>query len=53
MLEAKKENLLKLTLLKKLGDEIQMDELEADIIKTMNYDDHIIIPLESPCNEDD
>ncbi len=48
MLEAKKENLLKLMLLKKLGDEIQMDELEADIKKTMNYDDHIIIPLESP-----
>ncbi len=52
MLTAKKENHQKLMLLKETEKETQMDELEADIVKTVNYHDGIS-SLESPCNQDD
>ncbi len=53
MLAAKKENLLKLILLKDIEEETTTDEREADIIKTVDYDDNFILPLENQCDEDE
>ncbi len=53
MLAAKEKNLLNLMLLKEIQDEMLMDKLGADIVKTVNYRDNVILPLESPWNEDD
>ncbi len=39
-------------LLKEIEEEIQMDELEAEIVKTVNYH-NVILPLESLCNKND
>ncbi len=45
MLAAKEENLLKLMLLKEIVEEILTDQLEADIVETVEYHDL--------CNKDD
>ncbi len=39
-------------LLTEIEEEILTDELEVDIVKTLDYHD-VILSLESPCNEDD
>ncbi len=53
MLAAEEEILLKLMLLKAIEEETPVDELEADIVKTVDYSDNIKLPLESPFKEDD
>ncbi len=40
-------------LLKESEEEILMNELEADIVKTVDYHDHVNLPLESPCDKND
>ncbi len=35
-------------LLKETEEEIQMDELEVDIVKTVDFHDNVISPLKSP-----
>ncbi len=40
-------------LLKEIEEEIPMDELEADIVKTVDYHDNVILPLENLCNSND
>ncbi len=52
-LAAKEENFLKSALPKETEEEIPMDELEADIVKTTDYHDSIILLMESLCNEND
>ncbi len=42
MLAAKKENLLKLILLTEIKEKLPMNELEEDIVKTVDYHDNII-----------
>ncbi len=40
-------------LLKEIEEETPVDELEADIVKTVDYSDNVKLPLESPFKEDD
>ncbi len=48
MLAAKEEILLKLILLQESEGEILMDDLEADIVKMVDYHDNVDLPLKSP-----
>ncbi len=38
---------------KKIKEETPMDELEADIVKTVDYHDNVISPLEGQRNRND
>ncbi len=53
MWAAMEENLMKLVFFKKTEEEVPMDELEVDIVKMIDYHYNVILPLESPCDEDD